>query len=185
MTVDERSAPVSRVCKVWGGGGVVAPLGVVEILGVSHCEVRAGVVGRSWGVAVSVSYWMAQPFSVPRFEFLQPWHQYNAYYEFKKQFFLQKEGGENAQVCVGRTVWFSRCVLHFTLAFRCNGCLAFTHLPFSPLSVLHLLKPLTTFTVHWWSFVQSRVLPTFVLEGRLLAAPFTASLPAIGPTLDS
>ncbi|XP_027812191.1 splicing factor, suppressor of white-apricot homolog isoform X4 [Ovis aries] len=32
-----------------------------------------------------------------RFEFLQPWHQYNAYYEFKKQFFLQKEGGENAQ----------------------------------------------------------------------------------------
>ncbi|XP_006971432.1 splicing factor, suppressor of white-apricot homolog isoform X1 [Peromyscus maniculatus bairdii] len=28
-----------------------------------------------------------------RFEFLQPWHQYNAYYEFKKQFFLQKEGG--------------------------------------------------------------------------------------------
>uniref|UniRef100_A0A8C0B7U0 Splicing factor, suppressor of white-apricot homolog n=1 Tax=Buteo japonicus TaxID=224669 RepID=A0A8C0B7U0_9AVES len=26
-----------------------------------------------------------------RFEFLQPWHQYNAYYEFKKQFFLQKE----------------------------------------------------------------------------------------------
>jgi len=47
---------------------------------------------------------MAQPFSVARFEFLQPWHQYNAYYEFKKQFFLQKEGGENAQVCVGRTV---------------------------------------------------------------------------------
>ncbi|KAM9054622.1 splicing factor, suppressor of white-apricot homolog isoform 5-T5 [Megaptera novaeangliae] len=32
-----------------------------------------------------------------RFEFLQPWHQYNAYYEFKKQFFLQKEGGESAQ----------------------------------------------------------------------------------------
>ncbi|XP_068845834.1 splicing factor, suppressor of white-apricot homolog isoform X4 [Capricornis sumatraensis] len=32
-----------------------------------------------------------------RFEFLQPWHQYNAYYEFKKQFFLQKEGSENAQ----------------------------------------------------------------------------------------
>ncbi|XP_060048697.1 splicing factor, suppressor of white-apricot homolog isoform X2 [Erinaceus europaeus] len=32
-----------------------------------------------------------------RFEFLQPWHQYNAYYEFKKQFFLQKEGGEGAQ----------------------------------------------------------------------------------------
>ncbi|XP_023792953.1 splicing factor, suppressor of white-apricot homolog isoform X2 [Cyanistes caeruleus] len=33
-----------------------------------------------------------------RFEFLQPWHQYNAYYEFKKQFFLQKESGDNCQV---------------------------------------------------------------------------------------
>uniref|UniRef100_A0A7M4FP95 Splicing factor, suppressor of white-apricot homolog n=1 Tax=Crocodylus porosus TaxID=8502 RepID=A0A7M4FP95_CROPO len=33
-----------------------------------------------------------------RFEFLQPWHQYNAYYEFKKQFFLQKESSESAQV---------------------------------------------------------------------------------------
>ncbi|XP_039936428.1 splicing factor, suppressor of white-apricot homolog isoform X2 [Hirundo rustica] len=32
-----------------------------------------------------------------RFEFLQPWHQYNAYYEFKKQFFLQKEGSDNCQ----------------------------------------------------------------------------------------
>lgn len=32
-----------------------------------------------------------------RFEFLQPWHQYNAYYEFKKQFFLQKEGGGSTQ----------------------------------------------------------------------------------------
>ncbi|XP_075689222.1 splicing factor, suppressor of white-apricot homolog isoform X2 [Rhinoderma darwinii] len=27
-----------------------------------------------------------------RFEFLQPWHQYNPYYEFKKHFFMQKEG---------------------------------------------------------------------------------------------
>nr|XP_033810112.1 splicing factor, suppressor of white-apricot homolog isoform X2 [Geotrypetes seraphini]XP_033810113.1 splicing factor, suppressor of white-apricot homolog isoform X2 [Geotrypetes seraphini] len=27
----------------------------------------------------------------PRFEFLQPWHEYNPYYEFKKQFFAQKE----------------------------------------------------------------------------------------------
>ncbi|PIO39901.1 hypothetical protein AB205_0216170 [Aquarana catesbeiana] len=27
-----------------------------------------------------------------RFDFLQPWHQYNPYYEFKKQFFMQKEG---------------------------------------------------------------------------------------------
>ncbi|KGL82049.1 Splicing factor, suppressor of white-apricot, partial [Tinamus guttatus] len=33
-----------------------------------------------------------------RFEFLQPWHQYNAYYEFKKQFFLQKESSDNSQV---------------------------------------------------------------------------------------
>lgn len=40
--------------------------------------------------------------SALRFEFLQPWHQYNAYYEFKKQFFLQKEGGESAQVPVCR-----------------------------------------------------------------------------------
>ncbi|XP_036290199.1 splicing factor, suppressor of white-apricot homolog isoform X3 [Pipistrellus kuhlii] len=32
-----------------------------------------------------------------RFEFLQPWHQYNPYYEFKKQFFLQKEGGDGAK----------------------------------------------------------------------------------------
>ncbi|KAJ7309719.1 hypothetical protein JRQ81_007781 [Phrynocephalus forsythii] len=35
----------------------------------------------------------------PRFEFLQPWHQYNPYYEFKKQFFLQKEAnGSSKQV---------------------------------------------------------------------------------------
>uniref|UniRef100_A0A8C0EGW0 Splicing factor, suppressor of white-apricot homolog n=1 Tax=Bubo bubo TaxID=30461 RepID=A0A8C0EGW0_BUBBB len=32
-----------------------------------------------------------------RFEFLQPWHQYNAYYEFKKQFFLQKESSDSCQ----------------------------------------------------------------------------------------
>ncbi|XP_045922524.1 splicing factor, suppressor of white-apricot homolog isoform X3 [Micropterus dolomieu] len=28
----------------------------------------------------------------PRFDFLQSWHQYNTYYEFKKNYFLQKEG---------------------------------------------------------------------------------------------
>lgn len=39
-------------------------------------------------------------FSFNRFEFLQPWHQYNAYYEFKKQFFLQKESNDNCQVRV-------------------------------------------------------------------------------------
>ncbi|XP_075424759.1 splicing factor, suppressor of white-apricot homolog isoform X3 [Ascaphus truei] len=32
-----------------------------------------------------------------RFDFLQPWHQYNPYYEFKKHFFMQKEGILNAQ----------------------------------------------------------------------------------------
>ncbi|XP_028566976.2 splicing factor, suppressor of white-apricot homolog isoform X1 [Podarcis muralis] len=32
-----------------------------------------------------------------RFEFLQPWHQYNAYYEFKKQFFLQKEASDSSK----------------------------------------------------------------------------------------
>lgn len=45
--------------------------------------------------------WLTRLFPlVARFEFLQPWHQYNAYYEFKKQFFLQKEGGDGAQVRV-------------------------------------------------------------------------------------
>uniref|UniRef100_A0ACB8FYN8 Uncharacterized protein n=1 Tax=Sphaerodactylus townsendi TaxID=933632 RepID=A0ACB8FYN8_9SAUR len=34
----------------------------------------------------------------PRFEFLQPWHQYNAYYEFKKRFFLQKEASDSSKV---------------------------------------------------------------------------------------
>ncbi|XP_076140868.1 splicing factor, suppressor of white-apricot homolog isoform X1 [Alosa pseudoharengus] len=28
----------------------------------------------------------------PRFDFLQSWHQYNTYYEFKKHYFMQKEG---------------------------------------------------------------------------------------------
>ncbi|XP_033831865.1 splicing factor, suppressor of white-apricot homolog [Periophthalmus magnuspinnatus] len=28
----------------------------------------------------------------PRFDFLLPWHQYNTYYEFKKKYFMQKEG---------------------------------------------------------------------------------------------
>ncbi|KAM4532602.1 splicing factor, suppressor of white-apricot homolog isoform 2-T2 [Fundulus diaphanus] len=28
----------------------------------------------------------------PRFDFLQSWHQFNAYYEFKKNYFMQKEG---------------------------------------------------------------------------------------------
>lgn len=53
---------------------------------------------RGGAVGVLVSSGDPFPFSVGRFEFLQPWHQYNAYYEFKKQFFLQKEGGDSAQV---------------------------------------------------------------------------------------
>uniref|UniRef100_A0A8C5QAL8 Splicing factor, suppressor of white-apricot homolog n=1 Tax=Leptobrachium leishanense TaxID=445787 RepID=A0A8C5QAL8_9ANUR len=32
-----------------------------------------------------------------RFDFLQSWHQYNPYYEFKKHFFMQKEGTLNVQ----------------------------------------------------------------------------------------
>ncbi|XP_053557839.1 splicing factor, suppressor of white-apricot homolog isoform X2 [Bombina bombina] len=32
-----------------------------------------------------------------RFEFMQPWHQYNPYYEFKKHFFMQKEGIPSTQ----------------------------------------------------------------------------------------
>ncbi|XP_077149429.1 splicing factor, suppressor of white-apricot homolog isoform X1 [Ranitomeya variabilis] len=32
-----------------------------------------------------------------RFEFLQPWHQYYPYYEFKKHFFMQREGTLNPQ----------------------------------------------------------------------------------------
>ncbi|XP_006901035.1 PREDICTED: splicing factor, suppressor of white-apricot homolog [Elephantulus edwardii] len=37
-----------------------------------------------------------------RFEFLQPWHQYNAYYEFKKHVFLQKEGADSSQAAAAR-----------------------------------------------------------------------------------
>lgn len=58
-----------------------------------------------------------------RFEFLQPWHQYNAYYEFKKQFFLQKEGGSSTQVCAeggGVEAWSSddRCRRDFLFTLR-------------------------------------------------------------------
>lgn len=56
--------------------------------------------GRLWRPRGPVD--ASSPFRVPRFEFLQPWHQYNAYYEFKKQFFLQKEGADSAQVPVHR-----------------------------------------------------------------------------------
>ncbi|GAA6086173.1 splicing factor, suppressor of white-apricot homolog, partial [Tachysurus ichikawai] len=34
----------------------------------------------------------------PRFDFLQSWHQYNTYYEFKKHYFMQKEASNQPQV---------------------------------------------------------------------------------------
>ncbi|XP_076835685.1 splicing factor, suppressor of white-apricot homolog [Brachyhypopomus gauderio] len=34
----------------------------------------------------------------PRFDFLQSWHQYNTYYEFKKHYFMQKEGVNPTEV---------------------------------------------------------------------------------------
>lgn len=33
-----------------------------------------------------------------RFDFLQSWHQYNTYYEFKKNYFMQKEGKGSLEV---------------------------------------------------------------------------------------
>lgn len=39
-----------------------------------------------------------------RFEFLQSWHQYNTYYEFKKNYFMQKEGKGFLQV-LPSSVW--------------------------------------------------------------------------------
>ncbi|XP_060746261.1 splicing factor, suppressor of white-apricot homolog [Tachysurus vachellii] len=33
----------------------------------------------------------------PRFDFLQSWHQYNTYYEFKKHYFMQKEASNQPQ----------------------------------------------------------------------------------------
>ncbi|XP_019724281.1 splicing factor, suppressor of white-apricot homolog isoform X2 [Hippocampus comes] len=37
----------------------------------------------------------------PRFDFLQPWHQYNTYYEYKKNYFMQKEGKSLAEMAEG------------------------------------------------------------------------------------
>ncbi|XP_048114725.1 splicing factor, suppressor of white-apricot homolog [Alosa alosa] len=37
----------------------------------------------------------------PRFDFLQSWHQYNTYYEFKKHYFMQKEGRRLPEVGPG------------------------------------------------------------------------------------
>nr|XP_057920148.1 splicing factor, suppressor of white-apricot homolog [Doryrhamphus excisus] len=34
----------------------------------------------------------------PRFDFLQPWNQYNSYYEYKKNYFMQKEGKSLAEM---------------------------------------------------------------------------------------
>ncbi|XP_035383044.1 splicing factor, suppressor of white-apricot homolog isoform X2 [Electrophorus electricus] len=37
----------------------------------------------------------------PRFDFLQSWHQYNTYYEFKKHYFMQKEGVNSTEGSLG------------------------------------------------------------------------------------
>ncbi|XP_061554202.1 splicing factor, suppressor of white-apricot homolog [Phycodurus eques] len=37
----------------------------------------------------------------PRFDFLQPWHQYNTYYVYKKNYFIQKEGKGLSQMGEG------------------------------------------------------------------------------------
>lgn len=97
-------ASVSLVCKV---GGVHCSC-CVELprCSLSHCRAFRTAPARwvhkqQWPrggtLAACVSADGRSPF-YHRFEFLQPWHQYNAYYEFKKQFFLQKEGGDSAQV---------------------------------------------------------------------------------------
>lgn len=39
----------------------------------------------------------------PRFDFLLPWHQYNTYYEFKKKYFMQKEGKDQPEREAGDT----------------------------------------------------------------------------------
>lgn len=59
-----------------------------------RCPWQCRPCGKHWSLRVGHT----ECFSVHRFEFLQPWHQYNAYYEFKKQFFLQKEGSSSTQV---------------------------------------------------------------------------------------
>lgn len=100
----DRCASVSLVCNM---GGVHCSC-CVQLLrcSLSHCR-AFGTAPAQWvhkpqwprggTLAACVSADGPSPFC-RRFEFLQPWHQYNAYYEFKKQFFLQKEGGESAQV---------------------------------------------------------------------------------------
>ncbi|XP_049593657.1 splicing factor, suppressor of white-apricot homolog isoform X2 [Syngnathus scovelli] len=37
----------------------------------------------------------------PRFDFLQSWHQYNPYYEYKKNYFMQKEGKSLSEMAEG------------------------------------------------------------------------------------
>ncbi|KAM9841827.1 splicing factor, suppressor of white-apricot homolog isoform 2-T2 [Aulostomus maculatus] len=37
----------------------------------------------------------------PRFDFLQSWHQYNTYYEYKKNYFMQKEGKGSQEMEAG------------------------------------------------------------------------------------
>ncbi|XP_077593375.1 splicing factor, suppressor of white-apricot homolog isoform X1 [Stigmatopora nigra] len=40
----------------------------------------------------------------PRFDFLQSWHQYNTYYEYKKNYFMQKEGKGLSEMAEGGTL---------------------------------------------------------------------------------
>ncbi|XP_057674797.1 splicing factor, suppressor of white-apricot homolog [Corythoichthys intestinalis] len=40
----------------------------------------------------------------PRFDFLQSWHQYNTYYEYKKNYFMQKEGKSFPEMAEGGTI---------------------------------------------------------------------------------
>lgn len=57
----------------------------------------AGYVARN-GLKFEVS---VRAKNDPRFDFLQPWHQYNTYYEFKKNYFMQKEGKSSAERAAG------------------------------------------------------------------------------------
>lgn len=76
--------------------------------------------------------------SVPcRFDFLQPWHQYNIYYEFKKNYFMQKEGRGLSEVYLqfkNRTIHLICLAVHDLLI----GRLSFTVSGSSPFPFFHL-----------------------------------------------
>lgn len=57
-----------------------------------------------------------------RFEFLQSWHQYNTYYEFKKTYFMKKNEGKSLaevlhSLCVFLCLWVSRASIMFVCLF--------------------------------------------------------------------